>query len=180
MSGTERSDITDENGYETLVNILQKSPSRQWANKYLDWMKKPLDANDIRPSDESFATTLSTGQYEGVILEGNARCIKIMPNDKSVDVLMPRQNSDLEEITLNDPTNDRSYGVNTTELPNGKYYWLNAPLNGFILAEYEDEWLEACKVELTGPSSNRPGHQPVVFRAINNDADRRQVLDEAF
>ncbi len=180
MSGSESPDITDENEYKTLVNILQKSPSRRWANRYLDWMKKPLDANDIRPGDESFATTLSTGQYEGIKLEGNARCIKIMPNDKSVDVLMPRQVSYFEEITLNDPSNDRSYGVNTTELPNGKYYWLNAPLNGFILAEYEDEWLEASKVELTGPSSNRSGHEPVVFRAISNDADRRQVLDDAF
>jgi len=145
-------------------------------------MRKPLDAHGIHTSqDDRFAMTFSTGSYTGLNLLGNnTRCIKIMPSDGSVDVLMPKKIDTLEEVTLNDPNNDRSYGNRTSELPNGKYYWLNAPVDGFVLNEFEDAWLRAVDVELSGKSKNRSSHKHVIYRAVVDKDDREIVLDEAF
>lgn len=172
--------VQDEDGYNSLIDIIGKAPSRGWIEIYLDWMKKALEANSIRSTDECFATTFSTGSYKGITLGGNARCIKIMPSDESIDVLMPRKINEFEDITLNRPGNDRSYGVNTTELPNGKYYWLPTPEADSVLTEYEDDWIEATKVELSGPSSNRNTHENVIYRAIVEESSRKAVLNDAF
>jgi len=176
------SEITDAKGYNKLISIIEEAPSRDWVDKYFDWFKKPLDAHGIHTSeDDRFAMTFSTGSYVGLNLLGNnARCIKIMPADKSVDVLMPKQFETLEEVTLNDPNKNRSYGNRTTELPEGKYYWLNAPVNGFVLSEFEDEWLRAVDVELNGKSKNRNSHENVIYRAVVDDDDRKIVLNDAF
>ena len=177
---SEGAEIQDEDKYNDLINIIEKAPSKDWIKTYLDWMDKAIEANNIRPDDDCFATTFSTGSYEGIILEGNARCIKIMPSDESIDILMPRKIDKFEEITLNRPNNDRSYGVNTTELPNGKYYWLPTPEADSVLTDYENDWIEATKVELSGPSSNRDGHENVIYRAIVEESSREAVLNDAF
>lgn len=182
IRGVAMTGITDEKGYNKLISIIEEAPSREWADKYLDWMKKPLDAHGIHTSrDDRFAMTFSTGSYTGLNLLGNnPRCIKIMPSDGSVDVLLPRKFELLEEETLNDPNNDRSYGNRTSELPDGKYYWLNAPVDGFVLDEFEDEWLSAVDVELSGKSKSRNSHEHVIYRAVVDNDDREIVLDEAF
>jgi hypothetical protein len=145
-------------------------------------MRKPLDAHGIHTSqDDRFAMTFSLASYTGINLLGNnTRCIKIMPSDGSVDVLMPKKIDTLEDMTLNDPNNDRSYGNRTSELPDGKYYWLNAPIDGFALNEFENEWLRAVDVELSGKSKNRNSHKHVIYRAVVDKDDREIVLDEAF
>jgi hypothetical protein len=171
--------IQNEDKYDDLVNIIGKAPSRDWIERYLDWMNKALEANNIHSDDDCFATTFSTGSYEGITLEGNARCIKIMPKDESIDVLMPRKIDKFEEITLNRSSNDRSYGVNTTELPNGKYYWLPTPEADSVLTDYEKDWIEATKVELSGPSSNRGGHENVIYRAVVEESSREALLNDA-
>lgn len=57
---TESSDIRDEEGYNTLIELIGDAPSREWIEMYLDWMKKPLDAVGIHLSDDDrFAMTMS-------------------------------------------------------------------------------------------------------------------------
>jgi len=175
-------EITNETGYNKLISIIEEAPNRDWVNKYFDWMNKPLDAHGIHTSeDDRFAMTFSTGSYVGLNLLGNgARCIKIMPADESVDVLMPKQFTILETVTLNDPNKDRGYGNRTSELSEGKYYWINAPVDGFVLSEFEDEWLRAADVELDGKSKNRDSHKHVIYRAVVDEDDREIVLNDAF
>jgi len=176
-------DITDQQGYGKLIDIIGEAPSRAWANKYLDWIKRPIDAKGIKsPENDCFSTTLNTGSYNGISLLGSTiRCIKIMPADESVDVIMPKKYDKLENNTLNSPRRDADYHGKTTKMPNGRKYWLEAPLDDFILEEFEEDWLKAAKIELNGNNNNNPsGHKKVVYQAVTDINARETVLDDAF
>lgn len=86
----------------------------------------------------------------------------------------------LDEVTLNSPNKDYDYGGATTELPEGKYYHLNASLDDFVLNDFEDEWLRAAKVELNGKAQKRDAHKHVIYRVVADADARRTALDDAF
>jgi hypothetical protein len=176
-------DITEEDNYDKLVNIIAQSPSREWADKYLQWMEKPLESKGIYSSaNECFKITLTSGspskQYAGITLLGSRiRCIKIIPPDQGVDVIVAGRIEKLEKETINSPDRDADYpGTH-----DGRKYYLNAPLDGFVLSEFEDEWLELTDIELSGKGTVSIGtHNRAAYRAITDEEDRKRVLADAF
>jgi hypothetical protein len=173
--------ITNEENYDELIDIISQAPNREWVNKYLNWMKKPLESKGISSSNnKSFRTTFSSSPYAGIKLIGStAICIKLMTADESVMVLMPRKFEELEKENI--PFDNRSFDRRKEGLPDGRWYWFNAPMNGFVLDEFEDAWLEATDIELSGTSDkNIESHEQVAYRAITDKKCRETALEDAF
>jgi len=174
---------SDDEARETLMDILQRAPSQEWADSFFDLLADVILSWELESDDPRLVTSIA--QKDRIAVSINNRYVlgAFPPDDSSTGFIIEDDTKNVESL-IEEADEYMAFEALSGENEDDTPHWVE--YRGYPKRMMNDSfrrgWIKAISDELERASGSpyQQYHEPLVYRMAVDEAYREQILREAY
>jgi len=174
---------SDDEAWETLVNILQMAPSQEWADSFFDLLSDVILTWELESDDPRLVTSIAQNDRIAVSIN-NRYVLGAFPADKPSTGFIIEDGTKNVESLIEEADEYMAFEALSGENEDDTPHWVE--YRGYPKRMMSDSfrrgWMKAISDELERASGSpyQRYHEPLVYRMALDEEYREQILRDAF